>query len=69
MAYQFQSGQLVRLSRSIRHNGAQGDYEIIRRLPDENGEQRYRIKSIQEPYERVAKESDLEHAPVGLRLG
>jgi hypothetical protein len=62
MAYQFQAGQLVRLCRSIRHNGAEGYYEVIRRLPDEDGEQRYRIKSRSEPHERVAKKSDLEHA-------
>lgn len=62
MAYQFQAGQLVRLCRSIRHYGAEGDYEIVRRLPDEDGEQRYRIKSIREPHERVARESDLERA-------
>jgi hypothetical protein len=63
MAYQFRAGQLVRLCRSIRHNGAEGDYEIVRRIPNEDGEPRYRIKSIREPHECVAKESDLEHAP------
>ena len=39
MAYQFRAGQLVRLCRSIRHNGAEGDYEIVRRLPDEDGDE------------------------------
>lgn len=60
MAHQFQSGQLVRLCRNIRRNAAEGDYEIVRPLPDEDGEQRYRIKSKREPHERVVKESDLE---------
>jgi hypothetical protein len=39
IAYQFRAGQLVRLCRSIRHNGAEGDYEIVRRLPDEDGDE------------------------------
>ena len=57
MAHQFRSGQFVRLFRSIRSGG---DYEIIRPLPDEGGELRYRVKSTREPHERVVKESDLE---------
>ena len=34
-----------------------GDYKIVRCLPDEDGESRYRVKSEQEPHERVVKES------------
>jgi hypothetical protein len=60
MAHQFRSGQLVRLCRSLRYGAAQGDYEIVRQLPDEGGELQYRIKSVREPHERVVKESDLE---------
>jgi len=60
MAHQFRSGQLVRLCRSIRYEAPEGDYEIIRPLPDEGGEARYRVKSTREPHERVVKESDLE---------
>jgi hypothetical protein len=60
MAHQFRSGQLVRLRRNIRYGAAQGDYEIVRQLPDEGGELQYRIKSVREPHERVVKESDLE---------
>ena len=33
MAHQFQSGQLVRICRSIRYEAAEGDYEIVRQLP------------------------------------
>jgi hypothetical protein len=58
--HQFRSGQLVRLCRSIRYGAAQGDYEIVRPLPDEGGELRYRVKSTREPHERVVNESDLE---------
>ena len=60
MAHQFRSGQFVRLFRSIRSGAVEGDYEIIRPLPDEGGELRYRVKSTREPHERVVKESDLE---------
>jgi hypothetical protein len=60
MAHQFRSGQVVRLCRSIRYGAAEGDYEIVRQLPDEDGEFQYRIKSMREPHERVVKESDLE---------
>lgn len=60
MAHQFQSGQLVRICRSIRYEAAEGDYEIVRQLPDEGGELRYRVKSRREPHERVVKETDLE---------
>ena len=63
MAHQFRSGQMVRLCRSIRYGAAtEGDYEIVRQLPDEGGELQYRIKSMREPHERVVKESDLELA-------
>jgi len=44
MARQFQAGQSVQLCRNIRHTGAEGNYEIVRVLPDEDGEQRYRFE-------------------------
>ena len=42
--------------------GASGVYKIIRLLPPEGDDQQYRIKSANEPYERIAKESQLERA-------
>ncbi len=36
-----------------------GDYEIVRQLPNSDGEFYYRIKGSQEPYERAVKESQL----------
>jgi len=63
MTHQFQPGQTVRLCRSLSHrSAAEGDYKIIRWLPDTGGELQYRIKSVREPHERVVKESDLETA-------
>jgi hypothetical protein len=67
MAHQFRCGQLVRYCCSIRYGAADGDYEIVRQLPDEEGELQYRIKSVREPHERVVKESDLVPAPVTER--
>jgi hypothetical protein len=63
MTHRFRSGQTVRFSRSFPHKAAaEGDYKIIRQLPDNGGELQYRIKSVREPHERVAKESDLAKA-------
>jgi hypothetical protein len=61
MSHQFRSGQTVRLCRGLLHRSAAGgDYKIVRQLPDSGGELQYRIKSVREPHERVANESDLE---------
>jgi hypothetical protein len=40
--------------------GANGVYEVVRLLPTDGDEQQYRIKSMTEPHERVAKQSQLE---------
>lgn len=61
MAHQFRCGQTVRLRRRGA-NAASGEYTIVRQLPDEGDELQYRIKSVREPHERVAKESELEKA-------
>ena len=41
---------------------ADGAYKIIKLLPSDGEEQQYRIKNIQEAFERVAKESQLERS-------
>jgi hypothetical protein len=35
---------------------------VLSQLPSRDGELQYRIKSSREPYERVVKEGELEHA-------
>jgi hypothetical protein len=60
MTTPFRSGQTVRLSRSLLNKSAGGEYKVVQPLPDNGGEQQYRIKSAREPHERVVKESDLE---------
>ncbi len=61
--HRFRLGDKVLLSRGFPYRwAARGDYEVVRQLPDSNGEFQYRIKSVQESYERVVGESELESA-------
>ena len=55
--HKFRVGQKVQLVAPLFEPG--GDYEIVRQLPDAYGEFYYRIKSADEPHERVVKESQL----------
>lgn len=58
--HKFRIGQKVHLVVSgFEHFAAPGDYEIKRQLANAHGEFHYRIKSADEPYERVAKEGQL----------
>jgi len=59
-AHKFKVGQSVRFTPGQMSPRA-GDqaYTIMRALPAEDGEYRYRIKSVYEPYERIARESEL----------
>ena len=60
---QFHVGQTVYLRASaFTRNAAAGLYEIRAVLPEEDGRRRYRIKSLIEPYERVASEHELSTA-------
>ena len=60
MNNQFRPGQTVRLVRSSLRSAADGEFKIVRPLPDNGGETQYRIKSMREPHERVVMESDLQ---------
>lgn len=40
--------------------GASGSYKVVKLLPSEGEDYQYRIKRADEPYERVAKESQLD---------
>ena len=59
-AHKFKVGQSVRFTpgKMTPPAGAQAD-KIVRVLPAEGGECHYRIKSLYEPYERIARESEL----------
>ena len=57
--HKFHVGQLVQLTPTISRNVPGGSYEITKKLPERSGEFEYRIKSMNEPHERVARESEL----------
>jgi hypothetical protein len=60
-SHQFDIGQTVHLrSSTFTRNTAPGMYEIRAVLPEEDGQRRYRIKSLIEPYGRVALELELD---------
>jgi hypothetical protein len=54
------AGQLVQIVPSISRNVPGGSYEILAKLPESRGEFEYRIKSMNEPYQRIARESELQ---------
>ncbi len=58
-SHKFNIGDIVTLKPG--RNVPGGVYEVIKRLPG-NGECEYRIKSGNEPHERVARESELTKA-------
>ena len=59
-SHKFKVGQSVGFTPGKLTPPAAGQaYKIVRALPAEDGEYRYRIKSVYEPYERIARESEL----------
>jgi hypothetical protein len=59
----FRVGDTVELIPVLVRSATTGEYQIVRQLPEVGGEFRYRIKSVQEPHERSAKESELRRVP------
>jgi hypothetical protein len=68
MAHMFAVGQAVTLVRRVLRTAAEGDYQIVRLMPDQPGGPQYRIKSVQEKHERMVSEDDLtlSTAPVSV---
>jgi hypothetical protein len=61
--HKFQIGQTVLFtSRPIGHMAANSTYEVVRLLPSDGADYQYRIKSANEAFERVARESQLEYS-------
>ena len=59
--HKYKVGQSVHYTSNVlRRFGATGIFCVVRLLPTEGDELQYRIKSTTEPYERVAKESQLD---------
>jgi len=57
--HKFHVGQLVRLAPALSRNVPGGSYEIVKRLPERGGEFEYQVKSMDEPHQRVVRESEL----------
>ena len=63
--HKFRVGQVVDFNPSPRIGmpAASREYKILRLLPDDRGERLYRIKTISEAFERIARESELVLGP------
>ena len=59
--YKFQIGQTVFLNPYLNVPG--GACTVTKKLPERDGEFEYRVRSANEPYERVVRESDLGDVP------
>jgi hypothetical protein len=58
--HKFRTGQRVMLTPSLMNRSAAGGgYVVTRQLPERDGEFEYRIRSMSESHERVARESQL----------
>jgi hypothetical protein len=59
--HKFQIGQTVCFtSRPVGHMAVNDIYRIVKQLPSDGEDYQYRIKSANEAFERVAKESQLD---------
>jgi hypothetical protein len=59
--HRFKVGETVRYT-SGPYGRGDGAYQITQLLPPEGDDRQYRIKSANEPHERVVKESQLSYA-------
>jgi hypothetical protein len=61
-SHKFRIGQLAQRTPAISRNVPGGTFEITKQLLESGGEFEYRIKSANEPHERVARESEVRGA-------
>ena len=60
--HKFKVGQRVVFSEARIDRGTVGVYRVFAQLPDDHGEQQYRIESADRMHRRVAQESQLASA-------
>ena len=61
--HKFSIGETVYFtSRLLGHMNANSIYEVVRLLPSDGSDYQYRIKNPREAFERVVKESQLDHS-------
>ena len=59
-AHRFQVGQTVQFrTKPFYVSASLGAFEVTRQLPERDGEFEYHIRSVNEPHERVVKETEL----------
>jgi hypothetical protein len=58
--HKFHIGETVQLLPPISRHASGGVYVVTKKLPESAGEYEYRVKSINEPHERLVRESELE---------
>ena len=58
-SHKFKIGEIVTIRPALSRNRRGGLYEVTKQLPHNGREFEYRIKSVNEPHERVAGESEL----------
>ena len=61
--YKFKIGQTVFVEVVRNSNFPAGAYIVTQRMPERDGELEYRVRSSNEPHERVVRESQLRSAP------
>jgi hypothetical protein len=59
-AHKFHIGETVQLLPPISRHASGGVYVVTKKLPESAGEYEYRVKSMNEPHERLVRESELE---------
>jgi hypothetical protein len=58
--HKFHIAETVQLLPPISRHASGGVYVVTKKLPESAGEYEYRVKSINEPHERLVRESELE---------
>jgi hypothetical protein len=62
LQHKYSVGQNVRYTGGqFGRHGASGAFKVVKLLPSDGDEHQYRIKSTGEAFERVARESQLDH--------
>jgi hypothetical protein len=59
------SGHRFKIGQAVAYLGrekAAGPYKVTQLMPSEGGDFQYRIRNLNEPHDRVVKESDLDRA-------
>ena len=61
MGHKFKIGQIVRFTPGAHERSWGGMYQVVACLPEERGDQHYRIKSVKDAHQRVVRESQIGH--------